>query len=98
MANRKTPGREPFRKEMEHIDADIPNAYSARVLELLQKNGYALTLRAKLAPKGRDTKDGLMTYINNVRKGHTVDWDVLAALQALVKEVKKATTLEAQEA
>ena len=98
MANRKTPGREAFSTEMEKLEGDIPSAYSARVLEILQKTGYAVTLKAKLAPKGRDTKEGLMTYVNNVRKGLTVDWQVLAALQQLVKDVKKATTLEPQEA
>lgn len=97
MANRITPGRKAHTSELKLIDAEIPRDYSVRVLEFLQKNGYAVTLKAKLAPRGRDNKKGLMTYINNVRKGHTVDWDVLAALQKLVKEVKNAT-LEPQEA
>lgn len=97
MANRKTPGRQAFRDELELIENDIPTTYSSRVLEELKKNGYAVKLRAKLADKGRDNDAGMMVYINNVRKGHTVDWDALAALQKVVKEVKKAT-LEPQEA
>ena len=98
MANRPTPGRKAFKKDLKKIDADLPGAYSARVLEMLKKNGYAVKLAAKLADKGRDNDPGMMVYINNVRKGHYVDWDVLAGLQALVKEVKKSVTLETQEA
>lgn len=97
MANRPTPGRKAFKDELKKIDSALPGAYSARVLEMLKKNGYAVKLAAKLADKGRDNDAGMMVYINNVRKGHYVDWDVLAGLQALVKEVKKAT-LETAEA
>lgn len=98
MANRPTPGRKAFKTDLESIEADIPTTYSVRVLEILKKNGYAVKLAAKLAEKGRDNDAGMMVYINNVRKGHTVDWDVLAGLQSLVKEVKKSTALEPQEA
>lgn len=98
MANRPTPGRKAFKDELEKIDSAVPSTYSGRVLETLKKNGYAVKLGAKLADKGRDNDAGMMVYINNVRKGHYVDWDVLAGLQALVKEVKKSVTLEAQEA
>lgn len=97
MANRKTPGRQALKDELKLIDNDIPSTYSGRVLEVLKKNGYAVKLRAKLADKGRDNDAGMMVYINNVRKGLTVDWDVLAGLQKVVLEVKKAA-LEPQEA
>ena len=97
MANRPTPGRKPFKEDLKNINSDIPKAYSARVLETLKKNGYAVKLGRKLADKGRDNDLGMKTYINNVRKGHTVDWDVLAGLQQLVKEVRK-TALASQEA
>ena len=97
MANRPTPGRAAFNGDLEKIDSDIPSAYSARVWEILEKNGYAVKLHRALAEKGQDTRKGQLTYINNVRKGHTVDWDALAGLQQLVKEVKKAT-LETVEA
>jgi hypothetical protein len=98
MANRPTPGRKAFKDDLQSIESDIPRAYSARVLEFLKKNGYAVKLGRKLADKGRDNDRGMMVYINNVRKGHTVDWDVLAGFQQLVKEVKRATTLEPQDA
>jgi hypothetical protein len=91
MANRPTPGRKAFKEELQRIDADIPSAYSARVLEILKKNGYAVKLDHKLADKGRNNDQGMMVYINNVRKGHTVDWDVLAGIQQLVKDVRKVT-------
>jgi hypothetical protein len=91
MANRPTPGRQAFKDELQKLEEHIPSAYSARIKELLKKSGYAVKLREKLAPQGRDNEDGVRIYINNVRKGHNVDWDVLAAFQQLVKEVKKAT-------
>lgn len=91
MANRKTPGRQAFKDELKLIDNDIPSAYSSRVLEVLKKNGYVVKLRAKLADKGRDNDAGMMVYINNVRKGHIVDWEALAGLQKVVAEVRKAT-------
>lgn len=91
MANRPTPGRKAFRETLDAINSDIPSAYSARVLEILKKNGYATRLARALADKGRDNDAGMKVYINNVRKGHTVDWDVLAGIQQLVKEVKKST-------
>jgi hypothetical protein len=96
MANKPTPGRKAFKDDLEVIDNDIPYAYSARVLEILKKNGYAVTLGHLLAARGRDFSDkGMMLHINNVRKGATVDWFVLAAFQELVKEVKKSVTQEA---
>jgi hypothetical protein len=91
MANRPTPGRQAFKAELQKIEQHIPAAYSARVKEYLKKSGYAVKLREKLALLGRDNPDGMRIYINNVRKGHNVDWDVLAAFQQLVKEVKKGT-------
>jgi len=91
MANRPTPGRKAFTAELKSIEDDIPTTYSVRVLEILKKNGYAVKLAARLAEKGRDNDQGMMVYINNVRKGHTVDWDVLAAIQKLAEEVKRAT-------
>lgn len=91
MANRPTPGRKAFKAELQDIEGHIPSAYSARVKEILRKNGYAVKLREKLAALGRDNEDGVRIYINNVRKGHIVDWDVLAAFQHLVKDVKKIT-------
>lgn len=91
MANRPTPGRQAFKSELQKIEGHIPSAYSARIKELLKKSGYAVKLREKLAPQGRDNEDGMRIYINNVRKGHNVDWDVLAAFQQLAKEVKKVT-------
>ena len=91
MANRPTPGRAAFTTELKTFGPDIPNAYSRRTLELLKKNGYAVKLQAQLAPKGQDNDAGMMVYINNVRKGHTVDWDVLAALKKVTEEVKKST-------
>lgn len=91
MANRPTPGRAAFTTELKRFTADIPNAYSRRTLELLKKNGYAVKLLAQLAHKGQDNDGGMMVYINNVRKGHTVDWDVLTALQKVTEEVKKST-------
>lgn len=94
MANRKTPGRDAFKVELQKIEGDIPTAYSARILEILQKNGYAVKLKALLAMRGRDNKEGLFVYFNNVRKGHTVDWDVLAAFQQLAKQVKKSNAQE----
>ena len=97
MANRPTPGRKAFKEDLKKIDTELPGTYSTRVLEMLKKNGYAVKLAAKLADKGRDNDAGMMVYINNVRKGHYVDWDVLAGLQALAREVKKAT-LETVEA
>ena len=97
MANRPTPGRKSFQEDLKNINGDIPKAYSRRVLETLKKNGYALKLNRKLAERGQDNDLGMKTYINNVRKGHTVDWDVLAGLQQLAKEVRK-TALASQEA
>lgn len=90
MANRPTPGRKAFKDDLAQMEADIPGAYSRRTLELLKKNGYVVKLQAKLAVKGQDNDAGMMVYINNVRKGHTVDWDVLAALKKVTEEVKKA--------
>ena len=91
MANRPTPGRAAFKTELGGFGPDIPTAYSRRTLELLKKNGYLIKLMAKLASKGQDNDKGVMTYINNVRKGHNVDWDVLAALKKVTEEAKKST-------
>jgi hypothetical protein len=97
MANRPTPGRQAFKAELQKLEQHIPYAYSSRIKELLKKSGYAVKLKEKLAPQGRDNDDGVRIYINNVRKGHNVDWEVLSAFQQLVKEVKK-NTLEPVEA
>ena len=91
MANRPTPGRPAFTTELQAFAGDIPSAYTRRVLEQLRKNGYVVKLQAKLADKGRDNDKGMQQYINNVRKGHTVDWDVLAALKKVTEEVRKST-------
>ena len=95
MANRTTPGRPAFRIELGTFSDEIPKTYAHRTLEQLRKTGYAVRLQAKLADKGRDNEAGMLEYIRNVRKGHYVDWDALAALKKVTEEVKKSTLVAA---
>ncbi|UOR07220.1 hypothetical protein MUN82_08995 [Hymenobacter aerilatus] len=93
MANRKKPGKEAFKKELLEFSSDIPQAYTTRTLEKLAENGKLGAIVAQMREKGTYTPQALKIYINNVRLGRIVDWNVLDALRDLAKE---AVNLEAE--
>lgn len=81
MANRKKPEKEAFERDRAALSPSIPTEYTNKTLELLAENGKLLRIIDRMRAKGTYTPRALKIYINNVRLGRAVDWDVLDALR-----------------